>query len=160
MKSDEHEQFWRELEIAEQSARTLRVNILKLYDGDYAILKERLRGPSTCGTVLEIIDVLPADQIMPFLTDLLAIAIYQTGHTEKARRLILTLPRKELLNDIERASKVLIENEDEIDYAGLLRLYEELDLGLAVRLAKCGLTSSNPEIKELGQEFLTEYSEK
>lgn len=71
-----------------------------------------------------------------------------------AQSLILSIPKEWLLANIETVSKPLIERADYQDYFALLRLFKEIDLSLATKLALEAATSSDEEIREIGEDFL------
>lgn len=71
----------------------------------------------------------------------------------RGRREILALPRKAVLEDIERIAADCLSLEDEWEFRRLLEVYEELDGELLRRLVATGLASPNPEIKEAAEDF-------
>jgi hypothetical protein len=72
---------------------------------------------------------------------------------ERGRREILTLPRDEVLRDIERVAADTLLFDDEWEFRRLLEVYEQLDSELLRRLVETGLRSGNTEVREAAQAF-------
>ena len=105
---------------------------------------------------LELAIMLGEDEIKPFLTDLLEMAAYIAGgvtlRVRLARILIFTLPRVWLLENVEKYANAVLR--DYIDYRGILYLYTQIDATLAFNLAQRAATHADPDIREVGLDYL------
>lgn len=72
---------------------------------------------------------------------------------------VLTLPGEWLGEHIEKAVDPLLDGADHIDYGFFLQLLGRIDLALAKRLAHRALGSSDPEVRELANEYLAKRDE-
>jgi hypothetical protein len=80
---------------------------------------------------------------------------------EFVTKLILEIPRDWLVENIEKYTEPILDQfEDYTDYSGFLWVLHEIDQQLAIRLAERAQRSSNFDIHEIGEFYLTEYLEK
>jgi hypothetical protein len=70
------------------------------------------------------------------------------------RASLMALPKDWLLENIESASKPMMQTNDEWEYRRLLEIYWKLDRGLAHKLVLWGLKSMNSEIEITAKECL------
>lgn len=101
--------------------------------------------------LLERMDVSEQLQLFPELINL-ARAVH--GPVGFIWGLILSLPRDWVLTHIEPEVDAILRNEEEDDYWMFLQLYEQLDAGLALKLARRAASHVNPDIRELGEDSL------
>lgn len=77
---------------------------------------------------------------------------HSAGHI--AREIIASLPREWVLERIEATAESLLRDGDYDNYQGLLQLYRELDPGLTLRLARRAAANDDPDIRDIGEDFL------
>ena len=122
-----------------------------------AFLRQGLRDNTHIGRMSQqILRSLKAEEALSLLPDILYAYCYLTsdGDLQQPRDFILSLPHDAVLNKIEEAAEPLLETGTEAEYRRLLELYELLDPALTYRLAHRASLSSDPEIKEAGEDFL------
>jgi hypothetical protein len=73
---------------------------------------------------------------------------------------ILTLPQKWLVEQIEEVLDPLLDGADHIDYDFFLQLFDRIDLALAKRLAQHTLSNSDPDVREMASEYLAKRDER
>ncbi len=71
----------------------------------------------------------------------------------RGRREILSMPRDEILVNIERVAADSLLLGGEWEFRRLLELYDQLDAGLLRRLVENGLKSENEEVREAAEDF-------
>src|SRR5207253_9338310 len=91
------------------------------------------------------------EQLFP---DLLSLASFGHGLTERCRQIIQRLPAVWLRAHLEEAAAPLLNAGGAEEYQALLPLYERTDPALARTLATRAAASTNSEIKEVGQDYL------
>ncbi len=107
--------------------------------------------------ILELAIALDQETIKAILPSLLEIATYITGGTGLARRIVLSLPRVWLVENIGKYAEPLLRND--VDYSGFLSLYTHIDQILALNLARRASIHDDPRIREVGQEYLQEIGQ-
>ena len=80
-------------------------------------------------------------------------------YSKEARDLILHMPREYLLENIEVAVEPTLAQNDFLDWVNILSLFADLDLAVAHRQANKMLAHSDSELREWGEEFLSEHRE-
>ena len=77
------------------------------------------------------------------------------GNIQLGRNALLAMPRSWLTERIEAIAARAIDERDEWEFLRLLELYDRLEAELVLRVALRGRVSSNPEIAEAAQDFLS-----
>lgn len=103
---------------------------------------------------LAVIRMLPLERAVRLLPDLLNYARSVHGYLEDVRETILSIPKDRLVLEIEGAAGPLLSAGDDEDYRRLLELYLRIDHRLALRLATTAAGASDPNVREIGEEFL------
>jgi hypothetical protein len=95
------------------------------------------------------------------LVDILIGFTYSAGRwREFVTKLILEIPHDWLTENIEKYTEPILDQfEDYTDYSGFLWVLHEIDQKLAIRLAERAARSSNYDVREIGESYLTEYFE-
>jgi hypothetical protein len=75
-------------------------------------------------------------------------------YVQTYRKFILALPRDWVLESVEAAAEHYLSNGGFEEYARYLELYLLLDEKLTYKLAQRALAHPDPEIKEVGQDFI------
>ena len=109
---------------------------------------------------LQIASHLSVDELMQLLPELVFLVSWWHGMLEKARTLILSLPRDWVLKHIEETAEPFLQSDPENqsgtadEYRRFLELYLLLDRDLTLRLAKRAVSNPDPGIREAGEDFL------
>lgn len=74
----------------------------------------------------------------------------------KVQKIILSLPKSYLVENIEAAAEPTLRHNNFLDWVSILSLYEEIDPQLSVRLAKRMVHHSDADLNEWGREHLEE----
>ena len=101
--------------------------------------------------VLEYANPEDLKDLLPFLVEH-ARSVH--GHLQKIRRLICSLPKEWLIEHIEPVVEPILLDGDDQDYRRLLELYFEIDRGITGKLAERAVLSTDPDIRDAGQDFL------
>ena len=119
------------------------------------VLGRALRRPGKERMIaLGIVGSLPVAERQALLPDLVFLASWTHGSLQTAREAITALPRGWVLDQIEGVAEPLLERGDDDTYRRLLELYELLDRGLMLRLARRAATSDDADIREAGEDHL------
>jgi len=146
------EQLWIQLEQVHQQFKQL-VGELKSCDTTTRLnlIKQGYKNRALTVDVLEYIVPDELKELLPFL---LSHARSVHPYLGRVRQIILSLPKKWLVEHIDGAAEPLLQNGDDEEYRRLLELYTQIDLELTKRLALRALTSSDPNVREVGQDFI------
>jgi len=118
-------------------------------------LKKALHNPSERGTALRLIEYLNLEEQQGLFDDLVDLALVSHSDIELCRKTILSLPKKWLLANIEKSAEPLLEDGTDEEYRRLLELYMDIDRKLAQSLAQRALEHGDPDIREVGEDFLS-----
>lgn len=118
-------------------------------------LKQALHSPVERGTALRVLDYLPVEERQSLLDDLVDLASVAHADIALCRQVILSLPKIWLLSNIEKSAEPLLQAGAEEEYRRLLELYVELDKDLAERLARRASQHREPDVQEVGEDFLS-----
>jgi hypothetical protein len=110
--------------------------------------------PTERGAALEVAATLSIEERKELLGELISLASFGHGRTAMARRLILSLPHDWLRENMEAYAAPILEEGSDEEYRRLLELYSELDRDLTLRLARRAAASDDPEIADVGRDFL------
>lgn len=117
-------------------------------------VSEALSSPTERSLALEIGALLPVHERKQLLGPLLSLASFSHGQIDTVRELILSLPLDWLKTNIRTfAQPILLDGGDE-EYRRVLELYRQLDPGLMADLARRAALSDDPDIAEVGAEFM------
>jgi len=120
-------------------------------------VRRALSGPPSRGVeaivALGLLHQMDVEDRMAVFSELLVLCLSQK-FGNMARSVVLTLPKDWLLANIEAASRCLIEKADDLEFFALLRLFKDIDLGLAIRLAREGARSADEDVMAVGSDFL------
>jgi hypothetical protein len=118
------------------------------------ILRRALRDPGIdSSTALGLMVYLPlSERIQLFEIIIHKCRDIKCAHL--ARRVIASLPRDWVIDNIENAVQPEIARFDDLDYSLLLAVYDSLDKHLAMKLAQAAAVHSDCDVREVGEEFL------
>jgi len=116
------------------------------------------RGESRA-TAIELLRRMTVSEQLQLFPELINLARAAHGPVGAIRDLILGLPREWVLANIEREVEPLLKNEEYDDYWMFLELYELLDRGLTIKLARRAASHPDPDIREKGEDYLEKRSE-
>lgn len=119
-----------------------------------SVLKSAFRNGES-RLALEIAQLLNEDDKKALFSELLGAASYSHGRARFAQEIILSLPHKWLLSNIEKYSVPLLVSADYETYRGLLTLYFKIDASITRKLAEQALSSEDEDIKDAGLDFIT-----
>lgn len=105
-------------------------------------------------TALTIVERLPISERQQLFDTLVFLASFSSGLVQCVRDIILSLPRDWVLARIEQAAEPLLSDGTYDEYRRFLELYELLDRGLTLKLARRAAAQSDPDIREAGQDYL------
>jgi hypothetical protein len=152
--NDDEKAAWSNLLDKERAFIAARMEFFSKSPHKVAILKEALKEPSERGTALRVIDLFNASEKEAFFDDLLPLASWGHGDIELVRRIILSLSRDYVLNNIEGMSTAILSGGDDEQFRCLLKLFEMLDKDILKKFINKALNTENPEIQEVGKDFL------
>jgi len=147
-------ELWQRFIEAEHQLSSAREKLFSETSSLVPLVRAGLERPSERVEALRVAATLPIERRQELLPDLLALATYVHGLTGEARHIILTLPHDWLLTNIENYAEPLLAHDDFEEYTGLLELYSHIDRILTLRLAHQASNHIDPDIKEVGQDFL------
>jgi hypothetical protein len=146
---------WRRLVSSYESYIGARKALFESEPSLIPLLRESLSSPTERGVALEITAALSTEDRKELLGDLMALVSYGHGRTAMVRKLVLSLPHDWLKKTIESYAAPILEVGSDEEYRRLLELYSELDRNLTLRLAWQAAVSDDPEIADVGRDFLT-----
>lgn len=154
----ESKKKWEQLLDVQRSAKDIRRELFETDLGQVlGLIRENLRKPNPEREfAFEVARSLPLESRQKLLSDFIELAC-EPSHVptlEQARGLILTLPRKWTVDQIETMAEPFLQSSDDWVYRRLLELFALLDRELTLRLARRAAKHPNPEIRAAGSEFL------
>ncbi|MBE9128344.1 MULTISPECIES: hypothetical protein [unclassified Coleofasciculus] len=117
------------------------------------LIKKALHNPSERGTALRLIKSLNLEERQGLFDDLVDLASVSHSDIELCRKVILSLPKKWLLANIENSAEPLLQDGTDEEYRRLLELYIDIDRKLAQRLAQRAVQHEDLDIREVGEDF-------
>ena len=123
------------------------------------ILRKELYGRDR-DVALHYAKLLKFEDLEKLFAGLIHIARSVHGPFNAAWDIIKSMPRDWILANIEKEADAILAHEEEDDYWMFLNLYDQLDSGLAKKLAIRASQHGNPAIQEPGQEFLEKLAHK
>jgi hypothetical protein len=151
--SDEMQQHWREMEQAHSAFTSALGQFLSGDKGTrlQLITEGYKTNPYLVITVLRYVAPEEIKELLPFL---LSHARSVHGYLDHVQQIILRLPKNWLVEHIEAAAEPFLKTGTYDDYRRFLELYFKIDSRLTERLARRAASSSDPDIREAGEDFL------
>jgi hypothetical protein len=87
------------------------------------------------------------------LDDLVRLSLHP-GLAKRAREIIASMPRDQVLANVEHAAEPHLREGGGDEFRRILELFRELNPGLALKLARRAATHPDPDVKEAGEDFL------
>jgi len=117
-----------------------------------ALVKDALRmaGGNNRATAITLLQRMKAEEQKQLFPELIQLARAAHGPVRVVRDIILSLPRQWVLAQITAQVEAILRGEEYDDYWMFLELYQQLDPGLAVGLARRVANHADPDIRELG----------
>jgi hypothetical protein len=137
-----------------------RTQLLENAENLVRLVRDGLRIPTERDAAIEIAKFLSKEQLKELLPSLVSLASFSHGLTGEARDLILSLPRDWTTANIENIAEPILQNGAYEEYQRILELYSLLDPGLARRCANRALGHNDPEVAEVGRDFLDRLGDK
>jgi hypothetical protein len=104
---------------------------------------------------LDLMRLLKEEDLKLFFSEMLRLASSFNANTRAFHKLILTISKSWLVENIESYAEPIIAREDtHEEHMVLMELYMEIDTNLAVRLAERAINNSEEDIREWGIEML------
>ena len=146
--------LWRNLQDSEIAFIKARMDFHAGCTDKVAVIQKALRDPVQRGTALRYLLYMKISERQQLFDELLYLA--SVGHADIAlcREVILSLPREWVVSNIERRAEPLLGRGTDEEYRRLIELYIDIDCNLAWRLAKKALQNDDPDIREVGEDFL------
>jgi hypothetical protein len=145
---------WRQLLEAEKAATAARMALFTSRGSLVELVRHGLQEPGERAVALDVASRLETEEVQELLPDLLALASFGHGLTERCRELILRLSRPWLLSHVEQYAEPILASGGDEEYRALLGLYTRIDPTLALKLAHRAAQSPDAAIKEAGEESL------
>lgn len=117
------------------------------------VLRGALRGHGK-HTATWMLRSLRQSELQELFDDLVFQASYAHGEIKAVRDVILSLPREWVISNIESVAEPLLADGTYDEYRRLLELFALLDPLLTKRLAERAAQHSDPDIQEVGHDFL------
>lgn len=118
-----------------------------------AVLRRALRSPER-DTALAMSGSLSVEERQDLFSEWVHLARCAHSPFAPAWDIILALPREWVLARIEQEVDAILEKAEETDYWMFLQLYAKLDRNLTLKLARRAAVHADPEIRELGEDYL------
>lgn len=116
-------------------------------------IKAQLKGPERTEAITQL-PSLTIEELEQLFAELLFLASFVHGQLQQVRSTILRIPKEWILEHIEQESEPLLKNGTYEEYRRLLELYLSLNAELTRKLAERAAANSDPDIKEVGDDFL------
>jgi len=107
-------------------------------------------------TALALLQKMTVDEQQRLFPELIQVARAAHGPVGAVREIIRSLPRKWVLAHIEPEVEAILANEAYDDYWMFLEFYQQLDASKALQLARRAAGHADPDIRELGLEWLAD----
>lgn len=120
-----------------------------------ALVKRGLHSAKDAAVAFPVAETIAADEKKEIVPDLLRWCASEK-YASMARGLILSISHDWLVENIEIAAEPTLSENDFLDWVNILKLFSEIDTGLARRLAQRMVVHSDSEIREWGEEYLSE----
>lgn len=163
--SSSSEDLWSRLEDVIYDADQFRKIFLEFKNDNslwQKILKEGLHSKNF-KLAISTLKYLSDQELQKYFDELVKFS-YSQGLAKYCRELILRLPRDWVLENIESATRPILENEPEKSrydsYRRLLELYILLDKELTRKLAEEAFADSDHDVREAGADFLEKLGDK
>lgn len=105
-------------------------------------------------TAIYLLQYLSQSEQIQLFPELIFLTSFSHGAVETVRQVIISMPREWVLNYIEQTAEPYLKNGTYDEYRRFLELYSELDHEMTLRLAKRALKQDDPDVREVGAEFL------
>jgi hypothetical protein len=145
---------WRRYVEAAQAAVAARRDVFAQRGTLVELVRRGLDQPGERATALDVAAELRGDELQLLFPDLLSLASFGHGLTERCRQILLRLPAPWLRTHVEVAATPLLAAGGAEEYQALLPLCERIDPALARSLAGRAAASADPEIQEVGEDYL------
>lgn len=147
---------WEQMEHAHEAFARL---VGEFKSGDKATRLELIqKGYKNRALTMDVLEYLVPEELQDLLPFLLSHARSVHPYLRRVRQLILTIPKDWLTDNIEKAAEPLLTTGDDEEYRRLLELYIQIDDELAIKLAKRAQASTDPNIRDVGEEFMEELA--
>jgi hypothetical protein len=151
--SGESSTLWRDLLKARQAYDSARKRFLDARDDRVSALRSALRSPDRW-LALSICAALSMEEKMAMFPEWVYLASWSHGAIEIPRNIILSLPRKWVLERIEAEVESYLVRGGPDEFRRFMELYAELDRDALVKLASRAKKHPDPEVREAGDDFL------
>jgi hypothetical protein len=151
------EGLWGQLVALSPQMNTIRVSLFNDCPNDVLkTIHKAFYYPAQRGAAFELIHWMGRDKRSEFLPELVELASYANRYTSVAREVILGLPRRWLIENIQAAYEPIVRGESahEEEFGLLLSLLEELDSSLAKGFALRATKHQKEEVRNLGTAYL------
>ena len=120
-----------------------------------SILRRALHdhGPDL-STAFHLLQSIKVDELQQLFPELIFWASYSHGAVVSIRNAVKRLPKEWVISHIEEIAEPLLTNGTYDEYRCLLELYINLDIELTKRLARRAIQSTDPDIREAGEDYL------
>jgi hypothetical protein len=145
---------WHRFVEADKAATAARMDLFAHRGGLLELVRRGLHLPGERPAALDVASRLTTEELQALFPDLLALASFRHGLTERSREVILRLPSSWLLANIEAHAAPLLVTGGEEECRTLLALYSRIDSALALRLAQAAARSADEEVREAGEDYL------
>jgi len=98
--------------------------------------------------------LLPNSELIQLFPDLVLQLVGREGTVAAVHKLLHSLPRNWVLENIEKFTQPILEKGTYVEYRRVLGFYYELDRNLTFNLADKAATAFDPDIREAGIDFL------
>lgn len=128
-------------------------DFLSAGNGKVETLRQALRGPGRLDA-LGLALRLSAEERLELFPEWVLLASWAHGSIQRAREVILSLPRDWVLAHIEQEAEQYLREGTYDEYRRFLELYVLLDGELTAKLAKRAAASQDLDVREAGEDFL------
>jgi hypothetical protein len=147
------QKLWNELIKSESNYQVARWELFKHCSSIIGVIKKALHIPYERKSALRLIEYLTDKDYPHILDDLIEVASVGHSDIELCRKVILALPQKWLLSNIEESLYKALSNGEEEEYRRLMELCILLSNSLLEKLINKALLHPDDNVKEVGIEF-------
>jgi hypothetical protein len=146
--------LWNDVVEAERKFVSARMKLFKSSTSLVELVREELSNPTERTVAINVASLLKPNQLELIFDRLIALASFSHGQTANICSLLLSLPHDWVLANIETYAEPLLKDGTYEEYRRLLELYSQIDSALTRRLAKRASESTDPDVREAGEDFL------
>ncbi|WP_338871427.1 hypothetical protein [Myxococcus stipitatus] len=109
---------------------------------------------------VRMLESLPVPELQELFPTLLHYASFGHGAVGAFRKAILMIPREWVLERLQKDAPPILDSGGYDEWRRILELCVELDQALTLRIARAASSHGDPDVREVGEDFLERLGEK